>query len=136
MQPVVLDTDVASRLQRRTLPDVFEAVLLRKTTLLTFVSVAEMPSGPETVRPPRYDVSHGNQAYPKEFRMEVVTTAVRKSDDGAKPEEKLSDRERMLKLAEHSVVFDAKKLQRRDLFSSDEEFDAFLADIYRYRRNS
>lgn len=45
MQPVVLDTDVASRLQRRTLPDGVEAALLGRTTLLTFVSVAEMLRG-------------------------------------------------------------------------------------------
>lgn len=45
MDPVVLNTDVASRLQRRTLPDAFEAKLLGKVTMLTFVSIAEMLRG-------------------------------------------------------------------------------------------
>lgn len=45
MDPVVLDTDVVSRSMRRTLPDNVNDALLGRTTVLTFVTVAELLRG-------------------------------------------------------------------------------------------
>lgn len=66
--------------------------------------------------------------------MEVVTTAIRKPEE-PKPE-KLSYREKVLKLAnEKGRPFDPEAF-RTDLFDSDEELQAFVDEIYQHRRSS
>ena len=66
--------------------------------------------------------------------MEVVTTAVRKSEE-PQPEKKLNYRERILRLAsEKGRPFDPEDF-RTDLFDSDEELEAFIDEIYKHRRS-
>ena len=69
--------------------------------------------------------------------MEVVPTAVRKSEDSPdkKPEDQLTYRERVLKLGrEKAVPLDFEAL-KTDLFESDEELEEFIEEIYRHRRS-
>lgn len=64
----------------------------------------------------------------------MVITAVRNPEEEPKPEKQLTYRERALKLAENAPPFDAEAF-KTDLFESDEELEAFIEDIYRYRRS-
>jgi hypothetical protein len=69
--------------------------------------------------------------------MEVVTTAVRKSEEEPKKsEQQLTYREKALKLVrEKAVHLNDLDALKTDLFESDEELEKFIEDIYRYRRS-
>ena len=69
--------------------------------------------------------------------MEVVPTAVRKSEDSPdkKPEDQLTYRERVLKLGREKAPLLDPETFKTDIFESDEECEEFIEKIYRHRRS-
>ena len=65
--------------------------------------------------------------------MEVVITAVRKSED--KDDDQISYRERALELVRTKPVRLDPEALKTDIFESDEELEEFIEDTYKYRRS-